>query len=595
MCIENVTDEFDVIETSYDETVKDELPYLSKWQRAELSALEQEMASGVTWHPGVAHPEPCKQKPTAANLLNQVQRAVASWYVQMDNKFIDTRNKESRLGMPEINKMIPIRLAEAYPGNETVAKNASKLSAAAIFATGPDPRMSFGIYSGKAYPAPGNPSTRLFRQNMWDINTWHKPAYRNLAPTDFASGTPCAFTEMLEFAISKAAERDLLLDWISWNLQNEHQKPTWSILLYSEAKGTGKSTIGEVLAALFGPENTAPVNGIQKLTQRFAADVLSKKLVLAEEVHISSHSTDGNALKDLITNTTISVEPKYQSVVSIPQTSCFLFTTNHKPLWLEGGERRYYIIEMDHEGQAQGALNNEFVNLVGRVKRQIANGQALRDLYELLMRRIQSPKFDPKNLKFNLNATPIMRELQALSGNEGDQVLEALLQDYSVAIIPSQDFPELISHLRLRNANSLRNTLSRMGWEERRLRYQGKQHRVWCKQDVIVENKRTKNTSLALTFDERAEELGYVWFDLDYYVHASWRRLLGERLSKGKQIEKEPYAANDGGAFDNSNGNFGPFKDSTTFLRLQAITTGSRPAEDDLEWGDNTPVEALSF
>ena len=64
---------------------------------------------------------------------------------------------------------------------------------------------------------------------------------------------------------------------------------------------------------------------------------------------------------------------------------------------------------------------------------------------------------------------------------------------------------------------------------------------------------------------------------------------------QGPQIEKEPYAANDGGPLDNSNGNFGPFKNSTTFLRLQAITTGSRPAEDDLEWDDNTTVEALSF
>ena len=103
-----------------------------------------------------------------------------------------------------------------------------------------------------------------------------------------------------------------------------------------------------------------PINGIKKLTHRFSADILEKKFILAEEVHISSHSKEGNALKDLITNTTVSVEPKYQPVVSIPQRSCFLFTTNHKPLWLEGGERRYFIIDMDHEGRAQGLDNDTF-------------------------------------------------------------------------------------------------------------------------------------------------------------------------------------------------------------------------------------------
>ena len=192
---------------------------------------------------------------------------------------------------------------------------------------------------------------------------------------------------MLKFAIPEASQRNMLLDWIAWNLQNEGDKPNWAIMLYSETKGTGKSTIAKILTSLFGLHNTAATNGIRALTQRFAADVLDRKLVVAEEVHISSHSAEGNALKDLITNAIVSVERKYQPIVSIPQTSCFVFMTNHKPLWLEGGERRYYIINIDHDGHAQGNLNDAFSKIAGKVNELGQNAQFLRDLYEQLITR----------------------------------------------------------------------------------------------------------------------------------------------------------------------------------------------------------------
>lgn len=190
----------------------------------------------------------------------------------------------------------------------------------------------------------------------------------------------------------------------------------------------------KVLTALFGPENTVTLNCIKPPTQSFAVDALGKKLVVAKEVHISSHSREGNALKDLITNTAVSVEPKYQPVVNIPQRSCFLFTADHKPLWLEGGEWRYYIIDMDHGGHAQGPDNDKFVELVRRVKAMTEDQQPLQDFYARLMVRAQSENFDPKDIGGKMNATPIMRELQATAGKEGDKVLRA-----------SEDLPKLAS------------------------------------------------------------------------------------------------------------------------------------------------------
>jgi hypothetical protein len=280
----------------------------------------------------------------------------------------------------EMEKLLPQMIAEYYENNPTIMKKAGSIANAALQGTSPDPRMTFGIYSGKSYPLPGNSAKRLYRDGLWDINLWQEPSYRRLTATQLFSEQHCAFQDMLTFAIPDETQRNHLLDWISWCLQNEAQKPTWSILLYSEEKGTGKSTIGEVLEALLGADNSTAVNGIRSLTQRFAADVLSKKLIVAEEVHISSFSDEGNALKDVITNDRVTVEPKYQASVTIPQKSCFLFTTNHRPLWLEGGERRYYVIEVSHDGSALGPKSEDFSTLVGQVKAEIADPQKLRYL-----------------------------------------------------------------------------------------------------------------------------------------------------------------------------------------------------------------------
>jgi hypothetical protein len=556
-----------LIEIKYDEIDGEDAPDPNKWQAHELALTEMDIASGVCWHPATNQKLPTPRKPNTEQRMQAVRREIAGWFVQSEGRFVPTKNKDSRLGNREIEKLIPQMLAAAYPDDELVERNTGKLTFSALYGTEADPRLSFGVYSGKAYPCPGNPSPRLFREGLWDLNTWRTPAYRHMAPSPDAEMQRCPFEAMLAFAIPDSTQRTMLLDWIAWNLQNEGNKPNWAVMLYSETKGTGKSTIAKILTALFGLENTASTNGIRALTQRFAADTLDRKLVVAEEVHISSHSTEGNALKDLITNNVVSVERKYQPIVTIPQTSCFLFMTNHKPLWLEGGERRYYIIQMDHSGHAQGDQNEVFSALAGTVNEQANNPQFIRDLYQRLMLRELSAAFDPKNLGFSRNATPIMRELQANSGNEGEEVLASMLAQYNVQIILSPDFPELVAHLRLRNVNSLRNLLAKLGWEARRISFGGVQYRAWCVKGLRIDNGRVDSPKLAQTYSALAEASGYTWFDLAFAVDATWKRLWRERLSTKRLSQQERPAA-----MDNSEGNFGPFRSSTSHLRLQART-----------------------
>jgi hypothetical protein len=186
------------------------------------------------------------------------------------------------------------------------------------------------------------------------------------------------------------------------------------------------------------------------------------------------------------------------------------------------------------------------------------------------MARSHGPTFNPKNLRFADNATPIMRELQAISGNEGDEVLEALLSEYCVEIIPSADFPELISFLRSRNAKALRNALARLGWEERRLRLCGKQVRTWAKKGLEIEHRRISSSLLAAEYKPDAITLGYTWFDLDFYLEKTWVQLRQDRLKRPSKLDHTA-SGTSANESDNPDGKYGPFNGPKSHLRYQTV------------------------
>jgi hypothetical protein len=179
-----------------------------------------------------------------------------------------------------------------------------------------------------------------------------------------------------------------------------------------------------------------------------------------------------------------------------------------------------------------------------------------------------------------------MRELQAISGNEGEQVLQSLLDEYNISIIPSEDMVDFVAYLKLRNANSLRNILSKLGWQSRRYRFAGRQHRVWCPKTLEVENGRVSHPELANTYNGLAEANGYTWFDMTFYVNTTWKKLHQERLVRGGRKTTEEYSASAGSPWDNSEGKYGPFLSSDSHLRLQART------KDDLTLHDADTDEA---
>jgi hypothetical protein len=178
---------------------------------------------------------------------------------------------------------------------------------------------------------------------------------------------------------------------------------------------------------LFGEENTSEQQGVKPLINRFNRPVLTKKLIYAEEVKVSTGSEDGNKLKTLISERSTMSEAKGKDIAPIDHRCCFLLTSNHKPIWLEPGDRRFYIIKVDHEGYSAGGRDyDRFVALIRRVKAAYEDPEQVASLYHALRQRTLDAKFNPYSLNVQEYATEVMKEINTLSGD----VVEELLREF---------------------------------------------------------------------------------------------------------------------------------------------------------------------
>ena len=519
-----------------------DIPDPTPWQETVLERLTEDGHSGIFWSDAVLAKDIPHRTKTKDEFLREVRLFAARCFLQKNGKFIDVDRPEIELSIHEVFRQLSQKIYRKFPNDAGTSvlpeKAIREIMEGVVDGLNADPRYAFGLFSGKRYLLPGNSSPRLYRDGYWDLNLWRHPTYRSVPAVPRDDKSPLgAFGRFLEFAITDPLDRDVLLDWLSWSLQNEASKPSWALFLYSEEKGTGKSTFLEFARALFGEQNCSAQNGIDAITGRFPEDILNKKLVTLEEVKLTSFSSAGNALKEYVTGTTTSIERKHQNDrVQLSLCACFLLTSNHKPTWLEGGERRYYILNVTHDGCSRGSRQLEFAKLVAAFKEQVRDPAQLNRLYLELITREQSVNFHPHVLR---QQNAIMQELVTAEVNETDAVLEDLLTTYKIEMIPSERQYLLVRHLRLKGDQDLHSRLRRLGYEPTKRRFGGQQRRFWIRKNSRIEKGRFYGPHLSECLPH-AVELGYLWWPLEQ-LHNAWLRL--ETIILNPKIEKQPYSA----------------------------------------------------
>lgn len=398
--------------------------------------------------------------------------AASQWYVRQEFRFYDVEKLGTPLSRFDLMQALAIRIRSTFTGFELT--NASYKSILDVLLNSPTaaPGQSIPVWNGTTICKPGNSQHLLFHNGVVTINTWKQPAYRSL---NVCTPTLGLFGELLEFIMPNAEERDVFLDWLSWCLQNEHDKPSWAIFLFSERHGTGKSTLAAIVKKLFGEENTSEQQGIKPLISRFNRPILSHKLIYAEEVKVAPNSDDGNKLKTLISERSTMAEAKGRDIAPIEHRCCFILTTNHKPIWLEPSDRRFYIIKIDHEGYSAGGKDyKQFVDLIGRVKRSYEDPQQVASLYSALKKRRRSADFNPYSLDVTALATEVMREINSLSNDIVEELLAEFIKEQRLYFIPVRYSQKIIEHFARRNPNAAKYTFDRLGWKKGKFAWGGK-------------------------------------------------------------------------------------------------------------------------
>lgn len=326
------------------------------------------------------------------------------------------------------------------------------------------------VWNGQIVCRPDVDGRIVWSEGMVAVNAWSNPDYRKHIEQEGDLGLAGEFMEAL---FPRADEREIILNWLTWNLRNEADKPAWAPFLFSKTKGSGKSTFCALVRRLFGERNSATQNNVDKLTGQFNSTVLLSKLVVCEELQLQTRSTKGNALKTYITEKSTLVERKGIDAQTMTQCCCFLFTTNHLPTWIEKGERRYYLVDIDHDGHASGPRAKEFSELVGRLHEFMAEDQNMAGVYRALKDRELPADFSAKSLNTEEVATELMVRLAGISDDTIPARLEEELRAKGRHAITEKDLSELITKDLGTKLSATRHLMGDLGWSRAEVKWGG--------------------------------------------------------------------------------------------------------------------------
>jgi hypothetical protein len=186
--------------------------------------------------------------------------------------------------------------------------------------------------------------------------------YRAPNVTPFAGDTSW-WDEHLEYLFPNPEDRRHLMNWLAWFYQNPKLKPKHALLLQGHLQGTGKSFIGDMLAATIGENNRQIVSQTDLATQ-FNGYAMRTKLITIEELRAVERSSVKNALHDIITQDWISINEK--NMPKFKMRNCFGvigMTNDDAAISLDKGDRRYLVLRTEATPRGAGYYKTLYARL----------------------------------------------------------------------------------------------------------------------------------------------------------------------------------------------------------------------------------------
>ena len=143
-----------------------------------------------------------------------------------------------------------------------------------------------------------------------------------------------------------------VMKWLAWCVQNPDKAPGTVIVLISRKQGAGKSTLGIVMARMFG-EHGDIIDDRQTLLGQFNDSIEHKSFILGEEILWASDHRTTDKFKSRITAPTFKIERKFGSKRDIPNKLHIMLTSNHDHAVAAGTADRRLVVLYVSEKYAQ--------------------------------------------------------------------------------------------------------------------------------------------------------------------------------------------------------------------------------------------------
>ena len=192
-------------------------------------------------------------------------------------------------------------------------------------------------------------------------------------------------------------DKNAVLNWMAWIVQNESRKPNHALLVVGRYTGTGKSYLARVMEQIVGESNTQrPKNS--SMGGDFNSWLVNCRLCIIEEMYQVNRRENFNALRDLITEPTVEVNIKGIPAFTIPNYSCMMGISNHPDaLPIDEYDRRWMVIETNAQPQDSAYYDRLFEGVPkARGMKPLNPDMVPAILYELKNRDIKAFPFIDK-------------------------------------------------------------------------------------------------------------------------------------------------------------------------------------------------------
>jgi hypothetical protein len=134
-----------------------------------------------------------------------------------------------------------------------------------------------------------------------------------------------------------------LLYWLAHAVQHPGTAPKVMIVIRSDAEGVGKSTLGLLLKKIFG-DHAVIVSSASAVFGEFNETIVDRSVVILEEVAFPGDHKMAAAVRNLVTNEFISINPKGRRRYDIPNRLHTLLFTNEDWVVPAGPNARRYLV-----------------------------------------------------------------------------------------------------------------------------------------------------------------------------------------------------------------------------------------------------------